>query len=90
MATTVVEKDMCPSCGHILDAFSSINKDAVPQEGDLSICINCLAYLTISKDLTLQILEVEDFINLPNDVSIELMNARKQLSRLKSQIKHGK
>jgi hypothetical protein len=83
MITTTVEKDVCPSCGHTLDAFSSSYEEAVPEPGDLSMCINCLAYLVIGENLKLKILEVEEFINLPNETTLQLMSARAALSKYK-------
>lgn len=83
MKTTRVEKDVCPVCNSTLDSFSSIT-DNEPTVGDLSICIHCLSYLEISENLKLKELSVDDFVNLPNDVSLELMKMRKVLAIQKS------
>ena len=32
---------MCGACGYMMDAASAMRSDAVPDEGDLSICMNC-------------------------------------------------
>ena len=39
MKTTHLEKQVCPYCGHILDAHSA--DEGFPAPGDISICFYC-------------------------------------------------
>ena len=41
MKTTRFAPWMCARCGYLMDAASATDGDAVPKQGDLSICINC-------------------------------------------------
>jgi hypothetical protein len=43
MRTTEIEQDPCPFCGHMLDRVTAgpENPEAVPQEGDFTLCIQC-------------------------------------------------
>jgi hypothetical protein len=41
MTTTRTQAIPCPSCGKALDAATSVFDDAVPRDGDVSICFAC-------------------------------------------------
>lgn len=42
MLTTHFRPWLCPHCGYTMDAATHAGlEDAVPREGDLSLCINC-------------------------------------------------
>ena len=41
MRDSFVQEDSCPSCAHPLDMAADFFTDAVPEEGDISICAGC-------------------------------------------------
>jgi hypothetical protein len=38
----------CPSCGTVLDGFTGIGNEHVPQDGDVSFCVYCGQPLVVS------------------------------------------
>jgi hypothetical protein len=40
-ATTFFKPWMCSRCGYVMDAASALGENAVPAQGDVSICLNC-------------------------------------------------
>jgi len=75
MRSTFYKPWMCVQCGYMMDAASHMKKDVTPDEGDLSICLNCgKTYKlkdrkwieatsdemnTLSRDLKLEIFEIQ-------------------------------
>lgn len=55
----------CPKCQHKLDAATPIGEkeEVTPREGDISICINCAAWLSFNKDLSYSLLSEEKLKN---------------------------
>ena len=41
MITTRVEPNACLNCGTVHDSATGIKRDAVPKDGDWSICFDC-------------------------------------------------
>ena len=39
--TTMMKPHCCPYCGHEHDAATCIHEQAIPKDGDYSICIEC-------------------------------------------------
>ena len=64
MKTTKLKKDYCPACGVEHTAATSLNEDVIPEEGDVSLCIECGIILAFNKDLTLRLARFEDYNNL--------------------------
>ena len=65
----------CKSCHHIIDAHTSIGDDAIPNEGDLSICFYCGVVSTFDADLnlipmteeelsTLRVIDYDNWLNI--------------------------
>lgn len=56
MTTTSVKPDVCPYCSHELDTVTSapMNPEATPQEGDITICIECVNVLVFKENLTVR------------------------------------
>lgn len=52
MRDTRLKAKMCPICGKLLDAATSLDGDYTPSEGDLVICISCAGILIYEKDMT--------------------------------------
>ena len=41
----------CPGCGYVMDAASdSTREEALPKEGDLSVCLNCAMPFVLRDD----------------------------------------
>lgn len=72
----------CPTCGHKLDAFTNTQNDEAPEEGDVTICIECTSYLGINKDLTLKLLTADEFAELPSDAISELTRLRTIIQKI--------
>jgi hypothetical protein len=53
MKTTMVRLCLCPCCGYALDAVSSLNRDASPEEGDFTVCIECCSILRFDANMQL-------------------------------------
>ncbi len=51
METTRLEEQVCPHCGHDLDAHSG--KNGAPDPGDISICFYCGELIVFSEYLSL-------------------------------------
>lgn len=42
MVETKVDPELCRSCGYLVSAVTgAFNEDAVPEEGDVTMCLNC-------------------------------------------------
>lgn len=53
-----IEKAICPNCQKPLDAATSaFDKDAVPEAGDISICVYCQSVNRFMDDFTLRALD---------------------------------
>lgn len=74
--------NLCPSCGSLLSAATAIsNKNAVPKEGDPSVCLTCRALLVFDADLKLRLLSEAEFAALPGETRFQLATARASLGR---------
>ena len=58
----------CPNCGYLLDGYTSVGGDrgdeAIPRDGDFSICASCKHLLVFRADQTVRTAgekEVKDF-----------------------------
>jgi hypothetical protein len=53
MRMTAIAPEPCPFCRHPLDRVTAgpDNPDAVPQEGDITVCIQCGGLLVFKDDL---------------------------------------
>jgi hypothetical protein len=70
--TTPVPEDHCPFCGHKLDAASTPN-GAIPNPGDVSICLSCASALVFDKNLRLQAMSQNEFADLHPDNQKEIL-----------------
>lgn len=68
MQTTRLEMNYCPSCGKELDAATSVEKEARPKPGDISICFYCGSINTFQEDLKLQQMGPQEYFDLPDEV----------------------
>lgn len=64
----------CPKCDCTIDAATSAdNTQSVPEEGDVSVCINCASMLIFKEDMTMRLMSKDEFMNLPQDITIMLV-----------------
>jgi hypothetical protein len=61
--STRLPASCCPVCGYKFDAASKTSggPDRDPQEGDVTVCIGCLAILTFNEDLSVRLPTEEDW-----------------------------
>ena len=62
----------CPACNYNIDAASGIEEDIKPQNGDLSVCFNCGAFLIFNEDLTVSLLSQKSFSELDNQTKANM------------------
>ena len=76
----------CPTCGYIMDAHDTFQpSDAVPSDGDLSVCLQCTEFLVYADNLTtLRKLSDEEWLELPLDNRIELKRIRGAMQKFKA------
>jgi len=64
--------NFCPGCGCRLDCHTGVNdRDAVPQEGDFSICIKCGQFLQYGGGDDLKAADVSQMVE--SGLSLELI-----------------
>lgn len=51
---TDMPKQACTACGKQLDAVSHVKGDAIPDEGDISLCLYCGHIMVFGQDLILR------------------------------------
>lgn len=73
MRTTKLDM-MCPWCGRQMDRVSSVNLDAVPEEGDITLCFGCGEWCVFDDGLHLRKPSDEEFDIIGSDP--DMMKAR--------------
>lgn len=82
---TYLPGKICPKCKEPLTGASAVFGEQVdPVSGDVSICIHCLTLLTYNDDLTSRVLEIVEFLGLPDDTRLELTRALRALIEVQS------
>lgn len=85
MKTTITPKQNCPNCDYKMDRASpAFEEEAVPQEGDLSICIKCGQLLVFNTDLTFRALSAEAYASIPDDVKQQIEKLTKAHAQLRT------
>jgi hypothetical protein len=84
MRTTLLSDDVCPFCGHPLDAATAVpaNGEAVPEAGDVSACLNCAGLMIFDEALRVRkptTDELREAMSLPE--TIQLVAAIRYLHR---------
>lgn len=66
MTTTITAPQSCPKCKYRLEAHTPVesDNDYTPEEGSLSVCLNCGEILTFDADLKLRKTTQEELIEL--------------------------
>jgi len=70
-------KAHCPTCGTELSGASPVEvRDALPDPGDLSVCLYCAELLEFNMDLTLSVLSANTIAALPADTRQALLRTQ--------------
>ncbi len=80
MTTTKVAAQDCPKCGHMFDACSGIDHDHGPKPEDLTLCINCGAYLRFDTELRLLVFPEAQLLDLKDETRLLLARARNAIN----------
>lgn len=64
MRDSFVQEDACPSCAHPLDAAADILTDAIPRDGDISLCCNCAIILIFGECRRLRLPTEEELLEM--------------------------
>lgn len=82
MSDTKLPASTCPTCGYLLECATVISRQgAKPKPDDFSLCMKCGEILRFKADLSLRIVELNDLLDLPREVSITLEHAQKHIRR---------
>lgn len=54
------EIQLCPKCGKTLDAATNVVRDAMPDPGDVTVCIGCAAVLQFGPEMKLSEAKIEE------------------------------
>ena len=76
MSSTKLAAQGCPKCGYTIDACSGIDHNNGPQPEDLTLCINCAAYLQFDDELRLVMFTDEQLLDLDDETRLLLTRAR--------------
>lgn len=87
--TTRTPVNLCPSCGHTIDALGRPDGgDILPRPDDVTLCINCAAVLIINHDLTVRSPTPGELDDMKTDMdlrklqeTIQYINAREAARR---------
>lgn len=75
-ATKDLPVSTCPHCQYEMDACTSVDGDAVPKEGDISVCLNCGSFLEFNHELGLDLYPDSNLLDLPDEMRLQLTRAR--------------
>ena len=80
--STKTPKNKCPVCEHIIDGTASVeNKNHVPNENDITMCINCASVLAFNADLTVKEMTDNEIADLDHDIRQLIQRMRKAIKR---------
>ncbi len=74
----MTKKDLCPQCGTLLNAASTLEGRFTPKPGDVTVCAYCSTFLKFDEFMFLRILPDEEFEKLEK-VEKEQLNAVRKL-----------
>jgi len=82
--TTRLPESECLRCGKKVNAASCVADDnAVPEPGDVTICIACGHLMAFADDLSYRELTDEEVLEVPLDEVSRIQNARKRIEESK-------
>ena len=68
----------CPNCGKKIDAASGVEDEhAIPEPGDVSICIKCGTFLEFNEDLTVKEATTNTLREVPDEAMAQLLHIRR-------------
>jgi len=77
-----IEISSCPNCSRELDGATDPFGDAVPKEGDATVCIYCKTILVFGKDLKLEMPNLEQIKALAgNKAVLAIMKALEHIEK---------
>lgn len=77
MHSVKMHKDLCPQCGTVLDAQTSLEGRLTPKPGDVTVCVYCTTFLQFDEYLFLRILTDDEFEKLERVEKDQLNAIRK-------------
>lgn len=72
-------ESICPKCGKVLDAATSIEEGAIPSPGDITICMYCGELLRFDENLISHKLSDEEFESLDEEFQAQLLDVQEQI-----------
>jgi hypothetical protein len=81
--STVIPQQPCPSCGYKLNRARAVKEEGLPSPGDVTVCIECVAWLVFNEALELRVLPLEEIEALDH----ETFNDMRKVSRAIMQVK---
>jgi hypothetical protein len=70
------QRPVCPSCSAKLDGVTDFEGDAVPSEGDITVCAYCQAVLVFGRELALRVACASDLESLDAEKKATLLRYR--------------
>ena len=79
----------CPVCGKPIDgAMMHDLSDSVPSEGDISICLGCLAVNIYRADQTIRAMTDHEWLDISLEHRTEIQHAQDRILQIKERSKH--
>ncbi len=75
-----IRKSSCPECGYEMDGATHCSDvEAMPDKGDISVCIECAAFLQFGDDLILEPMPESVWDDIHPESASQLLQIRKQI-----------
>jgi hypothetical protein len=75
---------VCPECGKLLDGATGAGHNRRPVPGDLSVCVQCAAFLEYKRNNTFEKVNEALFNSLPKETKLELMVVKAAVVAMKN------
>jgi len=80
MSTHEMKENACPDCGKLLDRATNVSgSNEEPSPGDITICNRCGSFLTFAQDLSLELLDPEEFNELDEEFKNQLLKIQEYI-----------
>lgn len=77
-----IPPQLCPHCGYLADACSSMTTDEPPRPRDATMCLACGTFWKFGPTLLPEPFSPEEFAALDGETKIELWKMRRAWARL--------
>lgn len=78
-----VPESTCPTCNFRSNYATCVaDKNALPEAGDFSVCIECGEILVFKENLTLRAVTLDDLVSLPEELHTELERMQRAVRQL--------